>query len=103
MSLVGGEGDGAIPRGTRACTLQGWASQGSLGACLLPANCQDLPVLCQECCPLLWSDRLAHLLPFLAPRLAVPLGDGVQVPSGHRQGGQHQWSALRALLHLLPG
>lgn len=57
--------------------LQGWAAQGSLGACL-PANCQDLPILCQACCPLLWSDRLAHLLPLLAPCLAAPLKDGVQ-------------------------
>jgi len=69
MSLAGGEGDGAAPQGTRAC----------------PLHCWGLPVLCQACCPPLCSDSPAHLLPLLAPRLAAPLRDELQVWAGWSQ------------------
>lgn len=80
ISLEAGEGDGGVPGGD-------WAAQGSLGACLLPAGCQDLPIFCQACCPSRWSGRLMHLLSFLILQRQCP-------------GAQHQWSAL---LPLLPG
>lgn len=51
---------------------------GSLSACLLPADCHDLPIFCQACCPPRWSGRL---LSFLILQRQCP-------------GAQPQWSAL---------
>lgn len=71
----------------------GWAAQGSLGACLLPADCPDLPVPCQAAHQTGWriscpSSPPAWLLPWETGS-RHPLGTGRAVITaglhcGHR-------------------
>ena len=70
---------------------------GSLSACLLPANSEDLPVLCRACCPPPVLTGSCISCPSSSPPTprAAPLGDGVWAQAG--------WAALRALLNPLAG